>query len=294
MRSFYALIAVASLAALASPLAAQRATHEHSVIVTVLDQGKPATGLRPADFAVREDDVTREVLRVEPAAAPMQIALMADTSAATEREIPDIRQGLDSFVTAVFAKKPDTTMTLMSFGDRPTVEREFASSPAILHQGIQRLFSHPGGGAYLLEAIVDAAKALKKQSAKRPVIVAFSSEASTEFSTLSYQQVESALKDSGASLWIVDLQTTAGPETTDEARNRATVLGDVTTRSGGARESALIRTAIDTRFQELASWLTSQTAVVYSRPESLIPPERIDVTLTRRGLRLLAPHWTGQ
>ena len=39
----------------------------HTVVVSVLDKsGKPATGLGPADFKVRENDVAREVLEVGP------------------------------------------------------------------------------------------------------------------------------------------------------------------------------------------------------------------------------------
>jgi VWFA-related protein len=293
-----ALAAIASLVLSApSGLAAgpQRASRERQVVVSVVDRdGAPISGLTPADFVVREDDVAREVLRVEQAAAPMQIVLLADTSGSTGPVIQDLRKGLQAFARAVWAKSPETEIALMEFGERPMKVVDFTRTFSVLDRGVGRLFEHSGGGAYLLEAILDAAKALKTKEARRPVIVAFGSEASTEFSPQTYQDVETALKGSRAALWAIDLSSAAGPSRTDEARNRGIVLGDVTTRSGGMQDTLLDRMTIEKRFQDVAGRLTSQYAVVYGRPESLIPPTKLDVAVKRQGARVLAPHWTGQ
>ena len=54
-----------------------------AMTVTVVDEaGAPIPDLGPSDFIVREDNVSREVLRVGPADEPMQIALLVDTSTA--------------------------------------------------------------------------------------------------------------------------------------------------------------------------------------------------------------------
>ena len=64
---------------------AQRATREQHVLVSVLDKdGNPVPDLAAGDFIVRENDMAREVLRVEPASAPMQIMMLVDTSANTQ------------------------------------------------------------------------------------------------------------------------------------------------------------------------------------------------------------------
>ena len=42
----------------------------------------PVTGLTAADFTVREDGTTREVLRAGPATTPMQVILLVDDSEA--------------------------------------------------------------------------------------------------------------------------------------------------------------------------------------------------------------------
>jgi hypothetical protein len=56
----------------------------------------------------------------------------------------------------------------------------------------------------------------------------------------------------------------------------------------------LDRIAIEPRFQQLATRLTSQYAVIYGRPESMIPPTKLAVAVKRPGARVLAPQWTGQ
>lgn len=294
--------AVAGVVVLSAPAAsldvaqAQRTTRERSVFVNVLDRsGKPATGLTVDDFTVRENGAVREVLRVEPATAPMQIAVLFDTSAAVQSLTVDLRKGLDAFIRAILEKSPDSQISLMSFGDRPTKETDYTNSPTLLQASIRRVFPRPGGGAYLLDAIIEALKDLKKQPPPRKLMVAFSSDEGPEFSSRPHQQIADALREAGVALWAIVLQASGGRSPgTDEERNRVAVLGEVTTKSGGTREYVLTRTALESKYQELAGRLLSQVAVTYGRPESLIPPDKLDVTLKRDGLRLLAPHWTGQ
>ena len=298
VRVAVAAAAVSGLAGLlaAHPSAApQRDLRERHLVISVLDKsGKPAAGLTPADLAIREDGVVREVLRVEPAADPMQVMLLVDTSATTQAAIPDLRKGLASLVTAILAKRSDSQIGVMSFGERPTRDAGLTTSEVTLQRAIGRLFARPGGGSYLLEAITEAVKDLKKLKAARPVIVAYADMASPEFSAESDRQIADALKDAGVELWAIVLQTGAVSSSSDAERNRSTVLGDVTTASGGTRETVLTHTALAPKFEELAGRLTSQYVVTYNRPDSLVPPSRLDVTLKREGLRLLAPRWAGQ
>jgi hypothetical protein len=290
------LVSAVAAALAAGPRAApQRATREHQVVVSVLDRdGQTIPGLQPADFTVREDDVSREVLRVETASAPMQIVLLVDTSGGTQLILQDVRKGLQAFAGTIWATRPDSEIALMEFGERPSQLADYARSAAIFDRALGRLFEHSGSGSYLLEAIVDATKSLKKHEAKRPVIVAFVNEASHEFSNQQFQQIETSLKDAKASLWAIVLGSLGGGPTSDEGRNRDVVLGDVTTRSGGARDTLLDRMGVERGYQKLADRLTSQYAVTYGRPESLIPPSRLDVTVKRADAHLLAPRWTGQ
>ena len=58
---------------------------QRGMFVSVVDkQGKPVENIGPTDLTIREDNVAREVLRVQPATDPIQIALMVDTSQAAD------------------------------------------------------------------------------------------------------------------------------------------------------------------------------------------------------------------
>src|SRR5829696_4949200 len=58
----------------------------------------PITGLGADAFAVREDGVRREVVRVTPATTPMAVAILVDNSQAARDNITDIRRALTTFV----------------------------------------------------------------------------------------------------------------------------------------------------------------------------------------------------
>jgi len=245
---------------------------------------------------VREDGVAREVLRIEPSSAPLEVMILVDTSAGTQLLIQDLRKGVQAFAGALWAKSADTEIALMEFGERPAQLADFSRSATLLDHGVGRLFEHTGSGAYLLEAVTDAAKALKKHEAKHPVIVVFTTEASREFSTQTSQNVEEGLKNANnASLWAIELHETGGsPGNSDEERQRNIVLGDITTKSGGTRETVLDRMNIGAQFTKLGDRLTSRYVLTYSRPDALIPPSKLEVTSKRPGVRMLAPKWSGQ
>ena len=277
--------------------ARQRATREREVLISVLDKNdKPADGVGVADLVLKEDGVAREILRVEHSSAPLQVLVLLDTSAGTQLLIPDVRKGVQVLAGTLWGQAPDTEIGLMEFGERPMQLADFSRSATLLDKGLNRLAQHTGSGAYLLEAVSDAAKALKKHEAKRPVIVVFTMESSPEFSSLTSQRIEDTLKAANnPSLWAIELhQSGSQPGTSDEDRQRNIVVGDVTTRSGGVREAVLDKMNIEAAFAKLGERLTSRYAVTYSRPESIIPPSKLEVTLKRAGLRLLAPRWSGQ
>ena len=72
------------------------------------------------------------------------------------------------------------------------------------------------------------------------------------------------------------------------------MLGDSTSQSGGANDVILNAQALESSFTRLGAALTTRYAVTYGRPESLIPPDTIEVNVRREGLRVRASRWTGQ
>ena len=272
----------------------ERPTNQQRVYVSVVDKkgAPPTTPLAVTDFTVREDNVSREVLKVEPATDPMQIAVLVDTSAVVTPSISDLRTGTKAFATAIWARSPDTEIALYSFGERPALETDFSSSAVNFNRRVDRLFGASGSGAYLIDAIIDASAALKKRGATRPIIVVYVDENGPEFSNRRHDKVFEALAAARASLWIIAKQGFAASTQTPENRERGMVIGDVTTRTGGRNSTLFDGSAIKLRMTELASQLVSQFALTYGRPDTLIPPDKLDIRLVNEDLKLAAPRWT--
>jgi len=254
------------------------------VYVTVTDSSAaPAQNLTVKDFAVREDGSPREVLRVAPATAPMQIAVLIDDSQASTPAVQQMREGLAAFVDKLDGK---AEIAFVTVGERPTSLVEYTTSAAALKKGLGRLFARPGSGAYLLDGIIDVSRGLKKREATRPVIVALTFEG-VEFSTRSYDLVLEELEASGAAFHVLAVGTPSSMHD-DEMRNRNVVLAEGTSRTGGRREQLLTELAIPDRMKQLADELTHQYIVTYARSDTLIPPKRIDVSVTVPGLKARA------
>ena len=259
--------------------------------VSVLDsKGDPASGLAAEDFRVREDGVAREVLKAEPATEPLTVALLIDDSQAATPAVQMIREAVDSFITALSGK---AEIAIITFGERPTIAVDYTSDQKKLHDAANRIFPRTGAGAYLMDAIIEVSKGLQKREAKRPVIAVLMLENDVEFSNRHYDQVLDPLAKGRAALHVVSL---GQPNTrlTDEIRNRDQVIAMGTERTGGRRDNVLAFTAAAPKMKQLAAELTHQYVVTYSRPETLIPPEKIDVTVAKPGLTARARTRTGE
>jgi VWFA-related protein len=251
-----------------------------SLYVSVVDgKGDAVTGLTVRDFTVREDGVTREVLRAEPATEPLDIVVLVDDSQAATAAIPYIRDGLTKFVDRLQGK---AKIGIVTIGERPTSVAESTTDVAALKKGINRIFPRPGSGAYLLEGINEVVRGVRLREAQRPVIVALTVEG-IEYSNLQYERVVSDLLASGAALHALAIGSPV-PSASDEIRNRNLVLAQGTEQSGGRRDQLLSPMAVQERLQQLAGELVNQYVVTYSRPEALIQPEKVQVGVNKPGL----------
>jgi VWFA-related protein len=250
------------------------------IYVSVVDgKGAAVTGLAAKDFTVREDGVAREVLRAVPATAPLDIVLLVDDSQAATTAIPYLRDGLTRFVERLQGK---ASIGLVTIGERPTSVAERTKDIAAVKKGISRIFARPGAGAYLLEAILDTSRGFQKRDTERPVIVAIATEG-VEFSSQPYERVLDTLYASGATLHVLMVGSPSS-SMSDEIRNRNITAAEGTEGTGGRREQLLTELAIPDALTRLADELLNQYVVTYGRPEALVPPEKVQVSVTKPGL----------
>ena len=247
-----------------------------NIYVSVVDaKGNAVTaGLTAKNFEVKEDGVSREVARVEPASEPLDVILLIDDSQAALGAIPHIREALIRFVDRIQGK---AKIGIVTFGERPTSLVESTSDVAAVKKGIGRIFERRGSGAYLLEGINEVLRGFRARKPSRPTIVAVTVEG-PEFSNLQHPRIVRDLVAGGVALHVLAIGTPV-PTDTDELRNRNMVLAEGTEFTGGRREQLLSAMALEERARQLAGELIHQYLVTYSRPETLVPPEKVQVTI---------------
>jgi hypothetical protein len=250
----------------------------------------PITGLGTDAFSVREDGARREVLRVTPANSPMAIAILVDNSQAARNHIADIRKALATFVKALDGIGP---IAIIGIADRPTILRDYTTNQKQLEDGVNKVFAMPDSGATLLDAISETSKGLQRREEDRAAIVVLTTE-NVEFSNLHYNDVLDDLAKGGAMLHAVVLTTPAGASLDEAARNRASVLDRGPRDSGGTRVDVLASQAFEAKLSELAAILKSQHRVVYARPQTLIPPQKIEVASAKSGMEASGGQARGQ
>lgn len=280
-RSLHLIVACAALALAGGARPAAQA-RERIAFVSLVDR---ATGMAPAtvaarDLTIREDGVAREILRVSPASGPMPIAVLVDTSAAAEPTIADVRTALTTFVDGLGDLGP---VTIVGYGERPTVLAAYTSSRPALATGIGRVFARPGSGATLIEAVDEIAKGLTSREGERAAIVVLSP-MTLEQSGGNYMAALSQLEASGASLHVIALSRPGQSSLDDGARQRDMLLDRGVRATGGVRRDVLASMAFGPALRDLAQALTHQVRVVYARPQTLIPPKTFDVTAVAPGL----------
>ena len=261
---------------------AQSNEREQTVYVSALDaSGNPVEDLSVSDVIVREDGRTREVLSVTRATDPMDVALLVDTSSVAVPDIQDLRRGVVAMINALGEPHP---VALVTLGARPTVVVDYTTNRERLTEAAEGLFALSSDSGTRLDAIVEVAQGLQQRESARAAIVpiVFDGAETTRFYS---GDVIRALERSGATLHAVTVGqfVNTGRE---PARSLSEVWERATRVSGGQR--VLIRTAnaLDTVLERVGHELSSQYLVTFGRPDSLIPPEELEITTDREGVTL--------
>jgi VWFA-related protein len=279
-----ALVCVGAFVGLRAATVAEQAgdSRERTLFVSAVDKdGEPVSGLNPDAFVVREDGVRREVLRVSRATEPIDIALLVDNSTAANDDIVFLRESLSKFVAKV---APGNNVAVIALADRPTILVDYTSDTKRLSDTVGRLFSMPQSGMTLLDAIVETSQGLGRRETPRAVIVPVITDG-IEFTNRYSIDVVSAVDRVDAALHIVGIGQFPHSEE-HGIRERSFLLSNGPAKSGGQQITLLSPHGLDQALQRLARELLSQYKVVYARPQSLIRPERIEVTSARAGVTM--------
>lgn len=278
MNRWSVVMALAGLSFLLLPVALSSQSDERTVYAAVLNKGgMPVTDLAARDFIVREGDVEREVLRVSRATDAFQMALLVDNSTALNPYLVDVRAGLAEFIREMGGQNE---LALVGFGSRPTILVDYTRDVKKLSDGASRLFPETLSGGYLLDAIIEVGRGLKKREGTRRALVVIGTTVGQEFSERYHRYVLDELRDSGATLHAYMIGP-ANPLTDDNARERSLTIDQGAEMTGGRQEDLLTSSSLPGKMRELAAEIKNQYAVVYSRPQSLIPPESIEVAVRR-------------
>jgi Ca-activated chloride channel homolog len=285
IRSLVAAAAVcAALAGLSTaPSAAPaQAAREGVMYVSAVDRdGEPVPDLGPDAFQITEDGRRREVLRVSRATEPIDVAVLADNSAAASDDITFLRSGLSKFVAKM---APGNHVALIALADRPTILVDYTEDTKRLSDAVGRLFSMSQSGMTLLDAIFETTRGLSKRETPRAVIVAVFTDG-VEFTNRYSKDIVATLQDEDVALHMVSIGQFYHSEE-HATRERSFLLDAGPRGSGGQRISLLSPHGLEDALQRLARELSSQYKVVYGRTESLIAPERTEVSSTRAGVTM--------
>jgi len=279
----------AALALLSSSPRAQDA-REHVMFVSAVDrEGEPVSGLGPEAFLIREDGVRREVLRVSRATEPIDLAVLVDNSASASDDITFLRSGLSKFVAKM---APGNHLAIIALADRPTILVDYTDDTKRLSDAVGRLFAMSQSGMTLLDAIFETTRGLGKRETPRAVIVPVFTDG-IEFTNRYSKDIVAALQEEDVALHMVTIGQFYHSEE-HPTRERSFLLDAGPRGSGGQRISLLSPHGLEDALQRLARELSSQYKVVYGRPQSLITPERAEVSSARAGVTMRGAKARGE
>jgi VWFA-related protein len=284
LRPVHLLALVLAVAFGAAPrllAAGQAGARERTMYVSALDsKGEPVAGLGPDAFVVEEDGRRREILRVSRAVEPIDIALLVDNSAAARPAMIDMRMALSNFVAKM---APGNQIAVIGLADRPTIITDYTNDPNKLSDAV-KIQAMPASGMTLLDGLVETSKGLKKRETPRAAMVAVVTDG-TEFTNYYSKDVVREMAEAGTQLHLVGIGRFLHSEE-HSTRERSFLLTEGPDGTGGSTTTILASTGLDQALQRLARELSSQYKVVYSRPESLIPPEKIAISSARPELTM--------
>ena len=274
MNRLIAVVLAASTMTLTVNAAPAPAEVTRKVYVSATDaKGAPVTDLTAAEITVKEGGKERPVASLQPAVAPMQVAILVD----------DAGTGAFQGAVAQFLQKAfgrgQFSISLLSPQAVKIVD--FTEDADELKNALGKLGARgrlQPDGDQMPEAIAEAAKTFQRAKAQRPVIVALTI-VGGQLHSIEPDNVLGALRSSGAALNVVHVM----------GADLGQIMGDGPKQSGGRIEQAGTGPAIAPAAIRIADGLLSQYLLTYTLPDGVKMSDRLNVTTSRKGITLTSP-----
>ncbi len=291
-----------ALALLSGPplLAARQDARERQVLVSITGRNDvPTAGLTAADFDVREDGKSVEVVKVAPAPPPSHLALVIDDSPTLGSQglVQFVREALKGVVATAGTSMKGTQVALIGSADPPMMRMPFMADLSKAAAAIDQLSPRAGAGGALLETLSVTLGDLQQRKAARPVILVVLAEDSSENGRVKPNAIEASLKASGASLWTLSFesrQTGGDMEISQSMADRSAVASDISRRSGGAERRFNSPQSLAQAVSRMITMIGSRYEVTYLRPAGATAAPRNFEVRSRKGGTVAAPRWAGQ
>jgi hypothetical protein len=258
-----------------------------ALTATVLDQeGGPVEGLSPQDVALSENGVVRDITSFKPDRRPLTVAVIVDTSLAAGSEY---RLNVVDAVTAFVSRLPTgTSYAIWTTGDRPTKLLDYTEDRTEATAVLERVV--PLGGNYMLDALAEASKDLKKnqREGNRTAVVAVSG-TGPELSYLDKWR-SADVAEENADLFLM-LQIDAGGAGFEERSNLSYVFDRLARASGGEYDVLLSYLGTDSGLRKLSPYLLAGYRVAYATVPDL-KKRKIELTVARPGTEVRLPSRT--
>jgi len=244
------------------------------VYVSATDlKGDFVTDLTAGEIAVKEGGKACPVASLQPATAPVDVAILVD----------DLGAGGFQAAVAQFLQKSlghgQFAISLLNLQAMKIVD--FTEDVDALRNALSRLGQRgrlQPDGDQLPSAIADSARALRQRKAERPIILVFTIAGSQPHS-VDPGSVNDAIRMSGAGLNVVHLPRA----------DLGQIMGDGAKQSGGRTEEGSTTASLAAAATKIADMLQHQYVLAYTLPAGVKMSDRIAVTTSRKGLELTAP-----
>lgn len=245
-----------------------------SIHVLVTDpKGNVITGLKPANFAVYEDNVKQEISNFSPVEANITVVMLVEYSKQVSWFIYEVWNAIYGFANTL---RPGDWVAVIGYDLRPTILSDFTQDRSKLHEALRR-FQYPAfSESNLSDALIDTIDRTQEIDGKVAVLLV-----STGLDTFSRHTYDEALKKcqaANATVYAVGLgqnfrirADAAGyisPETNLEllmSDNRLRSFADFT---GGEAYFPRFVTEFPSIFSNISAMLRNQYSIAYASSNS--------------------------